>query len=387
LRKRGHANRLEHADRLEILERIASGGSQRKVARAIGCSFSTVQRVLAAAGGTPSRRLRRRPRSELRLSLSEREEIRAGIAAGESFHTIARRIGRAPSTISREVGGQPGRGRYRATLADDRACVRALRPKRSKLACNPRLRREVTRMLVRRFSPQQISATLKREHRHDPNMQISPETIYQSLYVQSRGRLRKDLARHLRTGRTRRKPRRSAPTGQGRIPDMVLISQRPAAVEDRAVPGHWEGDLIVGKANRSFIGTLVERHTRYVMLTELGEDSSTGTVTAKIAEQIVRLPDHLRLSLTWDQGKEMTRHIDFTVATGVQVYFCDPHSPWQRGSNENTNGLLRQYFPKGTDLAVHGQAELDRVAAELNGRPRQTLGWATPAEKMAELLR
>jgi IS30 family transposase len=217
-------------------------------------------------------------------------------------------------------------------------------------------------------------------------MHISPETIYQSLYVQSRGRLRKDLARYLRSGRSKRKPRRG-PTGQGRIPDMVSISERPAQVGDRAVPGHWEGDLIVGKANRSYIGTLVERHTRYVMLTDLGRDASTETVTKKIAEQIVRLPEHLRLSLTWDQGREMARHLDFTVATGVKVYFCDPHSPWQRGSNENTNGLLRQYFPKGTDLAVHGQVELDRVAAELNGRPRQTLGWQIPAEKMAELLR
>jgi len=248
------------------------------------------------------------------------------------------------------------------------------------------LRRAVVAMLERRFSPQQISATLKREYPDEEEMRIAPETIYQSLYVQSRGRLRKDLARYLRTGRSRRKPRRG-PTGQGRIPDMVSISERPAEVTDRAVPGHWEGDLIVGKANRSFIGTLVERHTRYVMLTHLGSDARTETVTAKIAEQIVRLPEQLRLSLTWDQGREMARHLDFTVATGAKVYFCDPHSPWQRGSNENTNGLLRQYFPKGTDLAGHDQAELDRVAAELNGRPRQTLGWATPAEKMAELLR
>jgi IS30 family transposase len=215
-------------------------------------------------------------------------------------------------------------------------------------------------------------------------MRIAPETIYQSLYVQSRGRFRKDLTGYLRTGRSRRKPRRG-PAARG-IPDMVSISERPAEVEDRAVPGHWEGDLIVGKQNRSFIGTLVERHTRYVMLTYLGNDSTTETVTARIAEQIVRLPEHLRRSLTWDQGSEMSRHVEFTVRTGVKVYFCDPHSPWQRGSNENTNGLLRQYFPKGTDLAIHDQHELDRVAAELNGRPRQTLGWSTPAEKMLELL-
>jgi IS30 family transposase len=318
--------------------------------------------------------------------LVEREEIRAGIAAGDSFRVIARRIGRAPSTVSREVGGVRGRRSYRATRADDRACLAALRPKCSKLASNPRLRGAVTAMLKRRLSPQQISATLKRDYPDDEGMRIAPETIYQSLYVQSRGRLRADLTRYLRTGRSRRKPRRG-PTGQGRIPGMVSISERPAEVTDRAVPGHWEGDLIVGKANRSFIGTLVERHTRYVMLCHLGNDASTETVTSKIAEQIVRLPEHLRLSLTWDQGKEMSQHRQFTVATGVRVYFCDPHSPWQRGSNENTNGLLRQYFPKGSDLAVHGQVALDRVAAELNSRPRQTLDWATPAEKMTELLR
>jgi IS30 family transposase len=283
------------------------------------------------------------------------------------------------------VGGVRARGRYRATRADDRACLAARRPKPAKLACNLRLRRAVVEMLQDRFSPQQISARLRLEHPHDPEMRIAAETIYQSLYVQSRGRLRKDLARYLRSGRSKRTPRRG-PTGQGRIPDMVSISERPAEVGDRAVPGHWEGDLIVGKQNRSYIGTLVERHTRYVMLTQLGNDARTETVTGRIAEQIVRLPEHLRLSLTWDQGREMARHHEFTVATGVKVFFCDPHSPWQRGSNENTNGLLRQYFPKGTDLAVHGQVDLDRVAAELNRRPRQTLGWHTPAEKMAELL-
>jgi transposase, IS30 family len=322
----------------------------------------------------------------LRLSLCEREEIRAGIAGGESFRAIARRLGRAPSTISREVGGVAGRGGYRASVADDRACGNALRPKRSKLASSPRLRRAVVAMLERRFSPRQVSARLRLEHPDDEEMRISPETIYQSLYVQSRGRLRKDLTRYLRSGRAKRVPRRG-PSGNGRIKDMVSISERPAEASDRAVPGHWEGDLLVGKANRSYIGTLVERHTRYVLLGYLGNDASSDTVTAKIAEQIVRLPEQLRRSLTWDQGSEMTRHRDFTVATGVDVYFCDPHSPWQRGSNENTNGLLRQYFPKGTDLSVHDQAELDRVAAELNGRPRQTLGWLTPAEKMTELLR
>jgi transposase, IS30 family len=379
-------NRLGQADRLEILERVCAGETQPQIARALGTTTRTVRRVLAAAGGAPSRRSRRRPRSSLRLSLSEREEIRAGIAAGDSFRAIARRIGRAPSTVSREAGGVWGRSRYRATVADDRACLAALRPKPSKLASSPRLRRAVVEMLECRFSPQQISARLRLEHPDDAEMRIAPETIYQSLYVQSRGRLRKDLTRYLRSGRSKRKPRRG-PSGQGRLRDMVSISQRPAEVRDRAVPGHWEGDLIVGKQNRSFIGTLVERQTRYLLLTYLGNDASTETVTAMIAEQIGRLPEQLRLSLTWDQGREMARHLEFTIATAVKVYFCDPRSPWQRGSNENTNGLLRQYFPKGTDLAAHEQTELDRVAAELNRRPRQTLGWQTPAEKMAELLR
>jgi IS30 family transposase len=351
----------------------------------VGTTERTVRRVLAAAGGAPSRRSRRRARSRLRLSLIEREEIRAGIAAGDSFRVIARRIGRAPSTVSREVGGVAGRAGYRATIADDRACEKALRPKPAKLACSPRLRRAVVAMLKRRFSPRQISARLRVEYPDDQDMRIAPETIYQSLYVQSRGRLRKDLTRYLRSGRTRRKPRGS-PAGN-RIRDMVSISQRPPEVADRAVPGHWEGDLLVGKGNRSFIATLVERHTRYVLLGYLGNDATSETVTAKLAERIVTLPEQLRLSLTWDQGREMARHVEFTIATGVEVYFCDPHAPWQRGSNENTNGLLRQYFPKATDLAIHDQAELDRVAAELNGRPRQTLGWLTPAEKMTELLR
>jgi IS30 family transposase len=381
-----YGNRLSHTQRHEILRRVSCGETQPQIASALRCTTRTVRRVLAKAGGTPSRRSRRRLRAALRLSLVEREEIRAGIAAGDSFRAIASRIGRAPSTVSREVGGVSARGRYRATRADDRACLAALRPKPAKLACNPRLRRAVVGMLEDSFSPQQISARLKLEHPHDPEMRIAAETLYQSLYVQSRGRLRKDLARYLRSGRSKRKPRHG-PTGQGRIPAMVSISARPAEVQDRAVPGHWEGDLIVGKANRSYIGTLVERQTRYVMLSYLGNDASTETVTAKIAAQIVRLPEHLRLSLTWDQGREMARHLEFTITTGVKVYFCDPHSPWQRGSNENTNGLLRQYFPKGTDLAVHGQLELDRVAAELNRRPRQTLGWRNPAEKMMELLR
>jgi IS30 family transposase len=380
-----YGRRLAHRDRLEILERMSCGESQEQIAEAVGTTSRTVRRVMVAAGGTLSRRSRRRVRSPLRLSLVEREEIRAGIAAGESFRAIGRRIGRAPSTVSREVGGVAGRGRYRATRAEDRACLAACRPKPGKLAANPRLRRAVSEMLLDRFSPQQISARLKVEFPDDPEMRIAAETIYQSLYVQSRGRLRKDLTGYLRSGRAKRKPQGGA-SGRGHIKGMVSISERPAQVADRAVPGHWEGDLIVGAHGRSFIGTLVERQTRYVMLAYLGTDSTTETVTEKIAEQIIRLPEHLRQTLTWDQGSEMARHAQFTVATGVQVFFCDPHSPWQRGSNENTNGLLRQYFPKGSDLADHDQAHLDAVAAQLNRRPRQTLDWRNPAEKMNELL-
>ena len=241
-------------------------------------------------------------------------------------------------------------------------------------------------MLEARFSPEQIAGRLKIEYPDDEEMRISHETIYQSLYVQSRGRFRKDLTRYLRTGRQARRPRRQGEERRGRIPGLVSISKRPPEVEDRAVPGHWEGDLVVGKQGGSFIATLVERQTRFVMLIHLGSDSRTEIVTSRIGEKIVELPTQLRRSLTWDRGKEMTGHLDFTVKTGVEVYFCDPHSPWQRGSNENTNGLLRQYFPKGTDLAVHGQVELDSVAAELNKRPRQTLDWRTPGEKMSELL-
>jgi IS30 family transposase len=235
--------------------------------------------------------------------------------------------------------------------------------------------------------PEQISARLRREHPDDEEMRISHETIYQSLYVQSRGELRRQLARNLRSGRTKRRPRGLAPEQRGRIPDMVPISKRPPEIEDRAVPGHWEGDLLVGKGGRSFIATLVERHTRYVMLAGLGKERTTEHVIEALKERISELPSHLVHSLTWDQGNELSAHARFRVETGVDVYFCDPHSPWQRGSNENTNGLLRQYLPKGADLSEFGQPELDRIAAELNGRPRQTLDWATPAEKMDELLR
>jgi IS30 family transposase len=324
--------------------------------------------------------------SELRLSFAERERISRGVAAGESSRAIARELGRAPSTVTRELAANGGRQRYRALRAHQRAIRCAGRPKPRKLERLPRLRAEVQAGLGRRWSPQQISARLKAEHPDDPELQISHETIYQSLFVQGRGELRRELAANLRSGRRARRARGAERDGRGKIKDMVLISARPPEVEDRAVPGHWEGDLLVGKAGRSFIATLVERQTRYVLLARLGEHKNTEHVIAALQQRIAALPAHLMLSLTWDQGKELAAHARFSINTGVTVYFCDPHAPWQRGSNENTNGLLRQYLPKATDLAAHSQAQLDHIAAELNGRPRQTLNWNTPAEKMNQLL-
>ena len=374
--------RMTRDDRLVVLELLSSGASAEEAGRAVGATGRSVRRLLAALGGVKART---RPRSALRLSLEEREEIRAGCQARDSLAQIARSIGRSASTVSREVAHNGGRRGYRAVGADGAACRRALRPKPAKLAANAVLRAEVEGLLEEHWSPQQISARLKRDYPDDPTMHVSHETIYQSLFVQARGALRKDLTRCLRTGRTRRRAQGRADR-RGQIPDMVLISERPAEVDDRAVPGHWEGDLIVGKQNRSAIVTLVERQTRYVLLARIGTDKTSPAVCDAIADKITTLPEHLARSLTWDRGSEMAGHAQFTINTGLPVYFCDPHSPWQRGSNENTNGLLRQYFPKGTDLAIHDQAELDRVAIQLNGRPRQTLDWATPAEKLNELI-
>lgn len=378
--------RLDRARRLRVIDLAAAGLTREEIARECFCSVKSVSRVIKAAGGRPSRRSRSRSRSSRQLSLREREEIRVGVSQGKSLREIAAVIGRHPSTISRELARNGGRRKYRATLADERACLEMARPKRSKLALNPKLRRVVGRWLGNDLSPQQISGRLKVEYPDDPGMRISHETIYQSLYVQSRGQFRKDLTRHLRTGRSQRKPRGAAGSARGRIPGMVNISERPAEIEDRAVPGHWEGDLLLGKNSKSAIGTLVERQTRFVMLLDLEGDRSAENLASVMAEQISTLPKKLRKTLTWDQGKEMSKHLDFSISTGIKVYFCDPHSPWQRGSNENTNGLLRQYFPKGTDLAVHGQVELNKVADKLNHRPRETLGFHTPAEKMRELL-
>jgi IS30 family transposase len=283
------------------------------------------------------------------------------------------------------VAANGGQARYRAWRADERALRQASRPKQPKLVALPRLRCEVERCLAQRWSPQQIAARLRVAFPDDLEMRVSHETIYQSLFVQGRGALRKELTRYLRTGRAQRRPL-GRPAGSGELRDMVLLSERPAEVTDRAVPGHWEGDLILGKRSQSAIATLVERQTRFVMLCRLESGRLVQHVKAALEQKIGELPEHLRRSLTWDRGKEMGEHVRFTIDTGVQVYFCDPRSPWQRATNENSNGLLRQYFPKGTDLTGFSQQALDDVAAELNGRPRQTLGWRTPSEAFARVV-
>ena len=381
--RRTRGVRLTREERLEVRRLIGNGSSFEQAAVAARCSTKTVQRVLGSVGGMPARG---RARAKLRLSLAEREEVSLGLGGEESYRAIARRLGRAPSTISREVNGNGGRRRYRAVRADEAAYKKAGRPKLAKLRRSRRLRARVESMLNKLWSPQQISARLRFENPDDPELRVSHETIYQSLFVQSRGALRKELSACLRSKRTRRRPHGRKDPG-GYIKDMVLISDRPAEVEDRAVPGHWEGDLILGRLGQSAIATLVERQTRYVMLLAVGRDKTSSHVCSLIAKKIKALPKHLAVSLTWDRGKEMAGHLQFSVATGVEVYFCDPRSPWQRGSNENTNGLLRQYFSKGSDLAVHSQRHLDNVAHMLNDRPRQTLGWMKPSEKLAELLR
>jgi transposase, IS30 family len=375
----GQAHRLTGAERLELQRRVRAGATHAVAASAVGCSAKSVQRLLVKTGGVKPRA---RSQSALRLSLPEREEISRGLLAGDSCRVIASRLGRAPSTVSRDVAAAGHRERYRAWRAEETAHRRAHRPKIAKLIAVPQLRRAVERGLRRRWSPQQIAARLVLDYPDDLEMRVSHETIYQSLFVQGRGALRQELTRCLRTGRAQRRPLSRA-TGSGQLQHMVLISDRPAEVEDRAVPGHWEGDLILGKRAQSAIGTLVERQTRFVMLINLRGGRLAEHVKDALAVTIRALPDHLRRSLTWDRGKEMAEHVRFTLDTGVQVYFCDPRSPWQRATNENSNGLLRQYFPKGTDLSGYNQARLDEIAAELNGRPRHTLGWRTPAEAFA----
>jgi IS30 family transposase len=380
----GRYPKLTPEERKRIIGLVADGTAAVDVAREVARSARFVQRLIKDAGGV-ARRLDWDP-SPARLSAAEREEIRSGLDAGESFRAIAGRLGRAPSTVSREVSANGGPKAYQGWRAHRRASDLARRPKVAKLAGCPRLRAQVEAWLEDElWSPVQISAQLRVEFPDDPMMRVSPETIYQSLYVQGRGALRKELAACLRTGRAIRR-NRSRIEKRGRIPDMVNISERPAEVEDRAVPGHWEGDLIIGKDNASAVGTLVERATRYVMLLHLPGDHTAETVRTVMAAKIKTLPEHLRRSITWDQGAEMAQHATFTVDTGIDIYFCDPHSPWQRGSNENTNGLLRQWMPKGTDLSVHTEADLDTIAYKLNNRPRQTLGWMKPSRALAELV-
>jgi transposase, IS30 family len=373
---------LTPVERARIVERFRAGAVVRDVVAEFGVPSRSAYRLRDEAA-LMGRRVWHSPH---RLSFEERERIFAGICRDESDSEIGRALGRDRSTIGREIRRCGARWHYRPSRAERSAQRLAARPKQTKLAGSPRLRAEVEAGLGQRWSPEQISIRLRLDHPDDEGMRISHETIYRSLYVQSRGELRRQLAANLRTGRSTRRSRGVGASNRGRIVDMVSISDRPAEVEDRAVPGHWEGDLIMGAGCRSAVATLVERQTRYVMLAYLGPDHGTVTVIEALKARVRELPEHLKLSLTWDQGKELSAHRRFTVESGISVFFCDPHSPWQRGSNENTNGLLRQYLPKGSDLAVHDQARLDAIAAELNGRPRQTLQGRKPAEKMLELL-
>ena len=381
---RRQGRRVSSAEHSEIRQWLHAGESYRAVAIRMGCSTRTLQAVVDRYGAGPPRM---RQRAARHLTLAEREEISRGLLMQQPVRQIAAALGRAPSTIAREVQANGGRPAYRAYSADHRAACRRRRPKVAKLLRSHRLRAIVSRRLARYWSPQQIARWLRRRYPAIPAMQVSHETIYQSLYVQGRGALRRELTQFLRTQRRRRQPLRRTSGTRGQLPGMVLISARPAEAADRAVPGHWEGDLLMGKGGHSAIGTLVERHSRYVMLFRLPHGRSAEQVREQLAATIRKLPVQLRRSLTWDRGKEMAQHREFTVATGVQVYFCDPHSPWQRGSNENTNGLLRQFFRKGQSLAEVTTAELTKVAALLNGRPRQTLNWMTPSEALAQALR
>jgi IS30 family transposase len=367
----------------ELWERWKGGQCIASIARTLGRrNKSGVYRILALNGGImPMPRCRAR----LALRLDEREEISRGLAAGQSLRQIAHGLGRAPSTVSREIRRNGGSQGYRASRADQRAWEHALRPKACRLARQASLRWRVAQKLAQQWSPGQIAGWLKQQYPSDPDMQLSHETIYRSLFVQTRGALKKELMAHLRTRRQLRQAKGGVTrSGLGQIVDTVSIRERPAEAEDRGVPGHWEGDLLCG-ANHSCMVTLVERASRFVMLLKV-PGSDTATVVGALSRHIGRLPAELRRSLTWDRGKEMAAHKAFTVATDVQVYFCDPRSPWQRGSNENTNGLLRQYFPKGTDLSGFSQAHLDKIALRLNQRPRKTLGFQTPADRLSSVL-
>ncbi len=374
--------RISAEDRKRLWNQWRRGDSIVDIARGLGRFPATVRWVLKASGGISPRE---RQRTELALSLTERESLSRGLAQNQSLRQIASTLGRSPSTISREVKRNGGREHYRAEQADTQAWKKALRPKVCVLASRYRLQRVVAGKLKRFWSPEQIAQWLKLKYPTDETMRVSHETIYKSLYVQARGALKKELMEHLRFHRLMRQSKHvRSQGGRGKIVDAVSISERPAAVEDRAVPGHWEGDLLAGSSN-SYIGTLVERQSRYVTLVRVASKHSQEVVEA-IKRAIGRMPVQLRRSLTWDRGTEMSKHKDISMATKVDVYFCDPYSPWQRGSNENTNGLLRQYFPKGTDLSSMTQRQLDKVARELNERPRKTLGFLTPAQKLQQIV-
>jgi IS30 family transposase len=373
-------SRIYYSDTQKALmwDRWQKGDSMNAIARLFDRGHSSVQRILGETGGI---RPPQRKRSRVALTMSEREEISRGVVAGHSLRSIGASLGRAASTVGREVNRNGGRRHYRANQADQAAWDRAHRPKRCKLVENRALAHIVAKKLKRLWSPEQIAGWLKHAYPNDENYQVSHETIYRSLYIQARGALKKELLQHLRRTRAMRRSRHHTQKtdDHGRITNTVSISERPASVEDRAVPGHWEGDLISGSRN-THIATLVERHTRYVMLAKV-KAKDTETVINALIKQAHKLPRELYKSLTWDRGKELADHQRFTLATNIDVYFCDPKSPWQRGSNENTNGLLRQYFPKGTDLSAHSQAKLNAVARQLNERPRKTLNFETPAER------
>ncbi len=365
----------------EIWDRWQSGESMSSIGRGFDRNSSSIYPLLSRTGGI---RPPVRKRSRLALTLVEREEISRGLEARLSLRCIARQLQRSASTISREVKRNGGVDQYRAVRSDQASWERAHRPKPCKLACNRALSRTVSRKLQMNWSPEQIAGWLKREYRGEKHNQVSHETIYRSLFVQARGVLKKELMQYLRSKRTIRRSRHASlkRDGLGQIKDAISISQRPASVEDRAVPGHWEGDLIGGSRN-SYIATLVERHSRYVMLVKV-PNKDTESVVSALIKQAHKLPRELYKSLTWDRGKELADHRRFTLATDIDVYFCDPSSPWQRGSNENTNRLLRQYFPKGTDLSVHSQAHLNKIARQLNERPRKTLQFETPADRFKQ---
>jgi len=377
----GNRSRLSLTQRTDIWSRWKSGQSLHEIGRASGKPHSSIRCLLLPRGGIPPA-VRRR--SRLALTLAEREDISRGMASGSSIREIARRLHRAASTVSREVTRHGGRPVYRAHEADSQAWEAALRPKRCLLAVNCKLRNIVASKLMLDWSPEQISGWLKTEYPHDESMRVSHETIYRSLFIQARGVLKKELMDHLRSKRRMRRSRHASVSGQsrGQIVDAISIRERPPEVEDRAIPGHWEGDLLSGAKN-SYIATLVERHSRFAMLIKV-PSKDTEVVVAALSQHVRKLPATLRRSLTWDRGLEMAKHKTFTIATDVQVYFCDPQSPWQRGTNENTNLLLRQYFPRGTDLSGYTQADLDKVALRLNQRPRKTLGFQTPASRLQE---